>query len=198
MRVLNVGRGSNTIAIPAHYEGWEHVLLDVNPAQKADVACDARELATLPAALYDAVYCSHNLEHYWRHDLPRVLAGFVHVLHAGGFAEVRVPDLRAVFAEMMKRGIDIDDTLYQSDAGPITVNDVIYGFGRQIAQSGNDFYAHRTASPRTRSREPWARPASDGCSPPPVPTRSARSRSSRRPRRSRKRCWACRSNYLPE
>ena len=143
MRVLNVGGGSKQIPIPAHYEGWDHVLLDVNPAPKPDVVCDARELAKLPAGLYDAVYCSHNLEHYWRHDLPRVLAGFAHVLHAHGFAEVRVPDMRAVFAEMLKRGMDIDDTLYQSDAGPITVNDVIYGFGRQIAQSGNDFYAHK-------------------------------------------------------
>jgi hypothetical protein len=144
-RVLNVGGASKAIAIPPHYQGWEHVLLDVDRAQRPDVVCDARNLTTLPAGLYDAVYCSHNLEHYWRHDLPRVLAGFTHVLRAHGFAEVAVPDLKAVFADMRERGLDIDDVLYESPAGPITVNDVIYGLGRQIAASGNDFYAHKNA-----------------------------------------------------
>ena len=142
-RVLNVGGASREIAIPAHYEGWEHVLLDVDARQKPDVVCDARNLASLPGELYDAVYCSHNLEHYWRHDVPRVLGGFAHVLRAHGFAEIAVPDLKAVFTDMQRRGLDIDDVLYDSAAGPITVNDVIYGHGRQIAASGNDFYAHK-------------------------------------------------------
>ena len=94
-RVLNVGGGAKSIPIPLHYEGWEHVLLDIDPRQKPDVVCDARELGTLPADLYDAVYCSHNLEHYWRHDAPLVVAGFAHVLRGHGFAEVAVPDLKA-------------------------------------------------------------------------------------------------------
>jgi len=140
---LNVGGGSKAIPIPPHYEGWEHVLLDVDPAQKPDVVGDARELAKLPADLYDAVYCSHNLEHYWRHDLSRVLAGFAHVLRAHGFAEVAVPDMKAVFKEVLEKGLDVESVLYESDAGPITVNDVIYGHGRQIAMTGNDFYAHK-------------------------------------------------------
>jgi hypothetical protein len=147
-RVLNVGGGSKAIPIPGYYEGWEHVLLDVDSAQKPDVVCDARELATLPAGLYDAVYCAHNLEHYWRHDLARVLDGFAHVLQAQGFAEIAVPDMKAVFAEMLRRGLDIDDVLYESPSGPITVNDVIYGWGRQIAASGNDYYAHKNGFTR--------------------------------------------------
>jgi len=148
-RLLNVGGASKEIPIPRHYQGWEHVLLDVDPNQRPDVVCDARELARLPAELYDAVYCSHNLEHYWRHDVPRVLRGFAHVLRAHGFAEVAVPDLLAVFAEVQRRNLGLDDALYDSDLGPISANDVIYGHGRQIAASGNDFYAHKNAFTRT-------------------------------------------------
>jgi hypothetical protein len=144
-RVLNVGGGSKAIPIPSHYDGWEHVLLDIDSRQKPDVVCDARELATLPAELYDAVYCSHNLEHYRRHEVSRVLSGFAHVLRAHGFAEVAVPDLKAVFTQVLQSGLDLDSPLYQSDAGPITANDVIYGHGRQIAMSGNDFYAHKNS-----------------------------------------------------
>lgn len=142
-RVLNVGGGSKKIVLPPHYDGWEHHLLDIDPAGQPDFTCDAREMASLPAASYDAIWCSHNLEHYWRHDLPRVLAGFTHVLKEHGYAEIRVPDMRAVFEEMLKKGMDIDDVLYESSVGPITINDVIYGYGAQIEKSGLDFYAHK-------------------------------------------------------
>jgi ubiquinone/menaquinone biosynthesis C-methylase UbiE len=120
------------------------VLLDIDPAGAPDIVCDARRLTTLDAAQFDAVYCSHNLEHYYRHDVVAVLAGFLHVLKAGGFAHLRVPDLHDVMRTAMERGLDIDDVLYQSDAGPITVLDVIYGHAGQIERSGQDFFAHKT------------------------------------------------------
>jgi predicted SAM-dependent methyltransferase len=142
-QVLNVGGNSREIPIPAHYKGWRHVLLDIDASKRPDVVCDAREMAKLPAGTYDAVYCSHNLEHYWRHDLPRVLAGFAHVLRPDGFVEAIVPDMKAVFVEMLERKLDVNDVLYTSPAGfPISVNDVIYGWGREIEESGEDFYAH--------------------------------------------------------
>jgi hypothetical protein len=149
-RVLNVGGGSKKIPIPAHYAGWEHMLLDVDPAGQPDVVCDARELTTLTAAQYDAVYCSHNLEHYYRHDAPKVLRGFLHVLKPDGFAEIKVPDLHAVMRRVVERGLEMNDVLYQSGMGPITVQDVIYGHGREIETSGRDFYAHKAGfTPRT-------------------------------------------------
>ena len=149
-RVLNVGGGSKTIPIPPHYAGWDHLLLDVDAAAAPDVVCDARELAALPAAQFDAVYCSHNLEHYYPHDAKRVLAGFLHVLKIDGFAEIRVPDLHAVMLRVMRGGLEMRDTLYTSALGPITVQDVVYGLGREIEQSGRDFYAHKAGyTPRT-------------------------------------------------
>jgi hypothetical protein len=143
-RVLNVGGANKTIPLPPVYQGWEHILLDIDPRGAPDVVCDARELTTLPAAQFDAVYCSHNLEHYYRHDVSRVLAGFRHVLNADGFAEIRVPDLADLMQTVVRRGLDVDDLLYQSPAGPITVRDVLYGLGTEIERSGNDFWAHKT------------------------------------------------------
>ena len=140
-----MGGGSKAIPIPGHYAGWDHVLLDVDARQNPDVVGDARDLARLPAGLYDAVYCSHNLEHYFRHDVPRVLQGFAHVLLPRGFAELRVPDVLAVFAAVSQNNLELDDALYESDSGPVSANDVIYGFGKQIAASNNDFYAHKNA-----------------------------------------------------
>jgi len=143
-KLLNVGGNSKAIPLPPQYQGWEHMLLDIDPRGNPDVVCDARELARLPGGEYDAIYCSHNLEHYYRHDVPKVLSGFLHVLKENGFAHVRVPDLGGLMRVVVERGLDIDDLLYQSPAGPITVRDVIYGYGREIERSGQDFYAHKT------------------------------------------------------
>jgi len=143
-RVLNVGGNNKAIALPEPYRGWENVLLDIDPRGNPDVVCDARELTTLQGAAYDAVYCSHNLEHYYRHDVPKVLAGFRHVLKDAGFAHIRVPDMGEVMRQVVQKSMDIDDVLYQSPAGPITVRDVFYGYGLEIERSGNDFFAHKT------------------------------------------------------
>jgi SAM-dependent methyltransferase len=152
-KVLNVGGNNKDIPIPPYYLGWEHHLLDIDPDRNPDVLCDARELSKLEAQAYDAVYCSHNLEHYFRHEVPRVLRGFQHVLKTDGFAEIRVPDLNALMKTVVEKGIDIDDFLYQSLAGPITVRDVIYGFGVEIERSGNDFFAHKTGfTPKSLQR----------------------------------------------
>lgn len=141
--MLNVGGADKAIPIPAHYEGWEHVLLDIQPAPGVDLVHDARRLSELRAAMFDAVYCSHNLEHYYPHEVPLVLAGFHHVLKDDGYAEIRVPDIPAVMRYAIARELELDDVLYESAVGPISVHDVIYGYGREIESSGEDYYAHK-------------------------------------------------------
>ena len=143
-KVLNVGGNNKQIPLPPQYFGWEHVLLDIDPAGAPDVVCDARELLSLPGKAYDSIYCSHNLEHYYRHDVTKVLAGFAHVLKDDGFVFIRVPDMAEVMRLAVENKLDIDDVLYQSPAGPIMVRDVIYGWGVEIERSGNHFYGHKT------------------------------------------------------
>lgn len=143
-KVLNVGGNNKAIALPPQYGQFEQLMLDIDPKAQPDILCDARELRTLPAAQFDAVYCSHNLEHYHRHQVPLVLAGFQHVLKDGGFAHIRVPDVQEVMRVAIERGLDVEDVLYQSPAGPITVLDVLYGYGVEIERSGQDFFAHKT------------------------------------------------------
>jgi len=143
-RVLNVGSGSADIAIPSAYAGWDHVRLDIDPETGADIVLDARELINCVVGQFDVVYCSHNLEHYYRHDALKVLQGFRHVLTDDGFAHIFVPDVAAAIRAFVANGLDIEGKLYDSPAGPITVHDMIYGMGSAIAATGNDFYAHKT------------------------------------------------------
>lgn len=143
-KVLNVGGGSKATPIPEYFASWQHDLLDIDERGNPDLVCDARELVKLESNQYDAVYCSHNLEHYYRHDGLNVLRGFVHILKDDGFAEIRVPDIAQVIAAVHDQNLDLDDVLYESSAGPISAHDVIYGLQSEIVNSGQDFYAHKT------------------------------------------------------
>lgn len=134
-RVLNVGGNSMAISLPSIYDEWEHVLLDI---------CDAREMSLLQASGFDSIYCSHSLEHYYQHDVAKVLAGFRYALKDDGFVYVRVSDMAAVMRSAIEGGLDIDDVLYQSQGGPISVGDVAYGLGKKVEHSGNDFFVHKT------------------------------------------------------
>jgi hypothetical protein len=143
-KILNVGGNNKKIPIPSCYTGWDHILLDINPGQDVDVVSDARQLDKLAAEQYQVVYCSHNLEHYYHHDAVTVLNGFKHVLKKDGAIHLFVPDMEGLMKTVVEKKLDIDDVLYQSDAGPIMVRDVIYGYGAEIKRTGSDFYAHKT------------------------------------------------------
>lgn len=144
MRVLNVGGNNKAIPIPPFFDGWDHVLLDIDPECGADLVCDARELHTLPNAEFDAVYCSHNLEHFYAHEVPKVLAGMAHVLKGDGFVQINVPNIGAMMKHVVEKGLDIDDPLYICPAGPITAKDMLYGHSGIIEASGQPFMGHRT------------------------------------------------------
>lgn len=147
--VLNVGGGNKNIPISEHFQNWRHLLLDIDPGGGADIVMDARKLSNLPKEQFDAIYCSHNLEHYFKHEVASVLSGFYHVLKPDGFAEIYVPHMRNVLKHFIDTGMEIDDVLYTTSNGPITVLDVIYGCGKQIEVTGADFYAHKTGFTET-------------------------------------------------
>jgi predicted SAM-dependent methyltransferase len=145
--VLNVGGWSKAIAIPDRYEGWEHVLLDVDNSQgTTDLVMDARKIILWAEAMlqYDAVYCSHNLEHYYLFDAVLVLKGMYAVLKPGGVLELRVPDL-----EMVARAIVGGASLY--DAVPVNETETLnfdwhqclYGCTMEILRQGEQ-WAHKT------------------------------------------------------
>lgn len=143
-KVLSVGGNSKEIPLPRVYDGWERFILDIDPGCQPDILCDARDMLGLPADEYDAIYCSHNLEHHYHHVLPKVLAGFRHVLKPDGFAHILVPDVGAVIQTVVEKNLDIGDVLGITTAGPVTVRDVFYGYGVELERSGNDFFAHRS------------------------------------------------------
>jgi len=141
-KLLNVGGGP--VAVPAEYQGYDVDLLDIDIDLHPEIWLDARKIATdLEPAQYDVVLCSHNLEHYYEHEVPGVLWGFYHVLKMDGFADIRVPDVLAVMNAVVQHNLGLRDVLYQSAVGPIRVLDVLWGWQKQIARSSYNYYAHK-------------------------------------------------------
>ena len=141
MRVLDVGGGSED-RLPEIYKDWEHLRLDIDPKCNPDICMDARDLP-VEGQKFDAIYCSHNLEHFHRHDAIKVLRGFAGSLTDDGYAHILVPDVGEVMRQFVYGGMDIESVLYEATSGPVTVHDVIYGWGLSLL-GGNEFMAHKT------------------------------------------------------
>lgn len=141
--VLNVGGYSKSHLIPHIFSSWRHDLLDIDPSVKPDILCDARELWRLPPRDYDAIFCSHNLEHYYYHDLPKVLKGFNLVLKKDGFLYIVVPDIMAAMKAVLEEGKDFEDELYEVAGNNILVRDLFYGSHIIIEKCNSDFMLHK-------------------------------------------------------
>lgn len=151
--VLNVGGGPRSTILPEQYAGWVQHWLDIDASKGPDLLCDARLLGGLTPGRYDAIYCSHNLEHYYHHEVAQVLTGFLHVLKPTGFAQLRVPDIEHLMRLCVAGQLDLDSQVGDSVRGAIRIRDILWGLGVEIEESGRDYYAHKTGfSPKTLTK----------------------------------------------
>lgn len=142
--VLHVGCGPpNPESLHPRFRGaeWREVRLDIEPEVLPDIVADIVAMPVVPSASVDAIWSSHNIEHVFAYQVPRVLNEFLRVLRPGGLALITTPDLQRA-AERIASG-KLEDVLYVSPAGPITPLDMVFGHGQAISQ-GFEFMAHRT------------------------------------------------------
>ena len=145
MKVLNVGGGGDRI-IPKSYDGWDQVLLDIDPSCNPDICIDAKDMKSLPAGEFDSVWCSHNLEHYHQFEVPMMLDNFKHVLNDDGYAQIMVPNLGQLFKDMRDRNYDIMDVWYRTLEGvhgqTVTFHDALFGWNHALVND-KPYYAHK-------------------------------------------------------
>lgn len=144
-RLLNAGAGSTgakRIESLLISGGWEEVRLDVDGNVDPDIVGSVTNLTKLfPAASYDAIWCSHLVEHLYAHEVHPTLVQFRQVLKRDGFALILCPDLEAVAKHLLEHGLA--DVAYVSPSGPIRPLDMIYGHSKAI-EAGRHHMAHRT------------------------------------------------------
>ncbi len=93
-RMLNVGCGLT------FHADW--VNLDVAPADASIMRWDVKRGLPFGDEAFDAVYCSHLLEHLARGDARRLMVDCHRVLKPGGIARFVVPDLEAIAREYLR------------------------------------------------------------------------------------------------
>ena len=125
-RLLHVGCGGD--AKPEWATEYTETRLDIDGSHNPHIVASMTDMGDIGE--YDAIYCSHALEHLTPEDGDKALAEFVRVLAPGGFAMVLVPDLEDVKAT--------DEVILEAPCGPITGLDMIYGL------RGLPYMAHQT------------------------------------------------------
>jgi SAM-dependent methyltransferase len=139
--LLNAGCGPpGTASPPACFDDWRELRVDVDPGVTPDVIADITDLSMIPAESVDAVWSAHCVEHLFPHQIGDALSEFHRILKPAGFACVVVPDLQSVANYVVADRLD--DTIYESPAGPVTAHDILYGYGPAVAQ-GHIRMAHR-------------------------------------------------------
>jgi SAM-dependent methyltransferase len=139
--VVNVGCGPPRAGdLPSYFDGWSKLRVDSDPAVQPDIIADLTDLSPIPDASVHAVWAAHCIEHLYEHQVRTALKEFRRVLRDDGFLCVIVPDLQTVANYLVADRLH--ETLYNSNAGPVTPHDVIFGFGPAIA-GGSPLMAHR-------------------------------------------------------
>ncbi len=143
--ILHVGPGhrKNGAKLPAAFQGneWKEIRLDIDPANEPDIVGSMLDMTAVQDASVDAIYSAHNIEHVYAHEVPQVLKEFLRVLKPEGFLVVTCPDLQTVCQLVAED--KLGDAAYNSQAGPITPLDILYGHAAALA-AGHYYMAHKT------------------------------------------------------
>lgn len=140
--LVNLGSGpkGSSSRLPAMFQSWRELRVDVDPRVAPDILADLTDLSAIESKSVDAVWSSHCLEHLYLHQVGTAVAEAFRILADGGFWCVIVPDLQAI-AEYLATD-RLHETVYQSPAGPVAAHDMIFGFGPHLAQ-GRTSMAHK-------------------------------------------------------
>lgn len=130
MSLLHVGCGGDIL--PDYLHRYQEVRLDIDSRHSPDIVASMLDLGDI--GQFDAVYCSHALEHVYPHEVTVALKEFYRVIKTGGILILFVPDLEGVKAS--------DEVLFVSPAGPITGLDLIYGMRSLLKEQ--PYMAHKT------------------------------------------------------
>jgi len=139
--LLHAGCGSKLNKPPREYAAYKEVRLDCNKLVDPDIIASIVAMPQVDDNRYDAIFCSHVLEHLFSHEVGMALAEFARVLKPGGELWVQCPDLQAIGGRLALDQADV--VVYRGGIGPVSPLDMIYGHRGAIG-AGNTFMAHRT------------------------------------------------------
>jgi SAM-dependent methyltransferase len=139
--LLHAGCGSKLNKAPRVFAAYREVRLDCNKMVEPDIIGSIVAMPQIDSDSFDAVFCSHVMEHLYAHEVAMAFAEFARILKPGGEILVQCPDLQAIGGKIALDQLDV--CLYQSGMGMVTPLDMLYGHRGAIG-AGNLFMGHKT------------------------------------------------------
>lgn len=143
-RLLNAGSGPAIGAMHQAFDPsvWTEVRIDIDPRAAPDLVGSISDMrGVVEDGSFDAVWCSHCIEHLHDYEVLPALREFRRILSDAGFAIVSCPNLDAVAKLVIAE--DIESVAYLSPAGPIRLLDMIFGHSPSI-EAGHVHMTHKT------------------------------------------------------
>ena len=148
-RLLNAGSGPAMGSMHPAFDpsAWTEVRIDIDPRTAPDLVGTISDMhGIVEDGSFDAIWCSHCIEHLHDHDVLQALREFRRILSDDGFAILSCPNLDAVAKLVVSE--DIELVAYLSPSGPVRLLDMIFGHSPSI-EAGRVDMAHRTAGEST-------------------------------------------------
>ena len=143
--MLNIGAGADrSVRLSAIFQkpDWKEIRLDIDKGVNPDILGTITNMrGVVSDGSVDAIWCSHTVEHLQAHQIALAFSEIHRVLRPYGFAILTCPDLEAIARLLLSRGID--SPIYRSGAGPISVQDMLFGHSASI-EAGRLFMCHHT------------------------------------------------------
>jgi len=139
---LHVGCGhlNKSSCLGFENDNWKEIRLDIDKNVNPDIVGTLTDMKSVDTGSVDAVYSSHNIEHIFPHEVPIALREFYRVLKEDGIVVITCPDLQSVCEAIVQD--KLFEPLYESDIGPISPIDILYGH-REFISRGNEYMAHK-------------------------------------------------------
>lgn len=138
--ILHVGCGPTPLPDDFDPLEWKEIRFDVNPDVKPDIVGSMSDLSQFPDGEFDAIYSAHNIEHLYIHDMYEAMKEFRRVLKPNGHLYLVCPDIQTLGRYIADGNLEAE--LYHSEAGPISVSDLLWGYKGHVA-AGMEYMSHK-------------------------------------------------------
>jgi len=142
-KFLHVGCGtrkkSNTTG-GFNTDDWLEIRYDIDKSVAPDYVGSMTDMKVIEDGSVDGIFSSHNIEHLFPYEVPMAMTEFLRVLNDNGVVILTCPDLKSVCELVIED--KLVETVYESEVGPITPLDIIFGHRGSI-QQGNLYMAHK-------------------------------------------------------
>lgn len=142
--VLNVGAGKSTIDNSIFVDGLtdlKEYRLDIDKKNNPDICLDVNDLTAIEDDSFNAVYCSHMVEHLDFFKVIPTIKNFLRITKASGEVRIIVPNLKSIAYEIYSG--NLLNPVYDSPGGPISPVDILYGHRASVIR-GSEFMRHKT------------------------------------------------------